>query len=183
MAQDTPQPEINLNGVDLETLTTVMAEVDRDPDRMDELAAYSRSCRVRWFNSFHSQSFTRDVPPNEYDEPEWLGGTNQGMAASEAVLGAIGGCIATGFVANAAVRDVEVRELEIDVEGEIDLPSFFGIRGENPGYKDVSVTIYVDCDADGDLLDEIAFRAVDLSPVVNTVREPVGLEYEVKDTG
>ncbi|MFB6362220.1 MAG: OsmC family protein [Halobacteriales archaeon] len=181
MADDGAQVE--LNGVDLETLTELMAEVDRDSDRLDELSDYSRSCRVRWLNSFHSQAFTRDVPPNEMDEPEWLGGTNQGMAASEAVLGAIGGCIATGFAANASVRDVEINELEVDVEGEINLPSFFGLSGESPGYESVDVTIYADCDADDDLLEEIAFRAVDLSPVVNTVREPVDVDYEVKDTG
>lgn len=176
------QATVDLNGVDLETLTSLMAEVDRDPERLEELSDYSRSCRVRWLNSFHSQAFTRDVPPNAMDEPEWLGGTNQGMAASEAVLGAIGGCIATGFAANASVRDVEIRELEVDVEGEINLPSFFGLSAESPGYESVSVTIYADCDADADLLEEIAFRAVDLSPVVNTVRDPVDLEYEVEDT-
>lgn len=176
------QTELELNGVDLETLTEQMAEVDRDPERRDELAEYTRSCRVRWLNSFHSQAYTRDVPPNEFDEPEWLGGTNQAMAASEAVLGAIGGCIATGFAANASVRDVEINELEVDVEGEVDLPSFFGLRDGNPGHEEMSVTIYADCDADDDLLEEIAYRAVDLSPVVNTVRNPVDLEYEVEDT-
>lgn len=174
--------DVELNGVDLQTLTGLMAEVDRDPEQLGDLAEYTRSCRVRWLNSFHSQARTRDVPPNEFDEPEWLGGTNQAMAASEALLGAIGGCIATGFAANASVRDVEVRELEIDVEGDVDLPTFFGLRDGNPGYEDVSVTIYVDCDADDALLEEIAHRAVDLSPVVNTVREPVDLDFEVEDT-
>lgn len=174
--------EVELNGVDLETLTGLMAEVDQDPEQLEDLAEYTRSCRVRWLNSFHSQARTRDVPANEFDEPEWLGGSNQAMAASEALLGAIGGCIATGFAANASMRDVEVRELEIDVEGDIDLPTFFGLRDGNPGYEGVTIQIYVDCDADDDLLDEIAHRAVDLSPVVNTVREPVDLDYEVTDT-
>jgi hypothetical protein len=38
----------------------------------------------------------------------------------------------------------------------------------------------VRCDAEGPLLDEIAYRAVNLSPVVNTVRHPVQVDYEVK---
>ena len=71
--------------------------------------------------------------------------------------------------AQASLREVTVHELEVAVEGTIDLPTFFGIREGNSGYQRLRVTLYVRCDAEGPLLDEIAYRAVNLSPVVNTV--------------
>ncbi|HEY8449418.1 MAG TPA: OsmC family protein [Bacillota bacterium] len=177
---DETRAPIKLNGVDLQTVVNLAASMDVDSARAAELSQFRRSVRVRWVNGLHSQAYTREVPPHGYDEPIWLGGSNLAMAASEALLGAIGGCIAVGFVANASLREVRIDELEIDVDGTIDLPSFFGIRDGNPGYEQVRVTIYVKCDADPALLDEIAWRAVELSPVVNTVRRPVELTCSVK---
>src|SRR5438132_1940885 len=170
----------SLNGVDLTTVVNLASRIDANPDVARELSAYARRVRVRWVDGFHSQAYTRDVPPHGYDEPEWLGGKNRAMAASEAVLGAVGGCIAVGFAAQASLREVTVHELEVAVEGTIDLPTFFGIREGNSGYQRLRVTLYVRCDAEGPLLDEIAYRAVNLSPVVNTVRHPVQVDYEVK---
>lgn len=172
---------VKLNGVDLQTVVRLATEIDSDESKAGELASYSRRARVQWTNGFFSQAHTRDVPPHGFDEPSWLGGTNAAMAASEALLAAVGGCIATGFAANASLREVEIHELEVEVEGEIDIPSFFGIRDGNSGYKNIRVTIYANCDADPELLDEISFRAVQLSPVVNTVKSPVAVDYVVKD--
>lgn len=176
-----PKTSIEINGVDLATVTDLAAEVDRHEERADELGEHTRSARVRWVDGFHSQAYSRGTEPNTFDEPEWLGGKDRAMAASEALLGAIGGCIATGFAANAALREVEIHELEIKVEGEMDIPSFLGLGDGDSGYDQIRVSIYVDCDAEGELLDEIAFRAVDLSPVTNTIRDPVDVEYEVDE--
>ncbi|GEM_PF-1499936 len=171
---------VKVNGVDLPTVVDLATRMDSDPRYAEEMSRFSRRARVRWIAGLHSQAYTRDVPPHGYDEPEWLGGTNKAMAASEALLGAIGGCIAVGIAAQAALREVTVDELEIDVEGTIDLPAFFGIRESTSGYTAINVTIYIKCSAEGPLLDEILYRAVNLSPVVNTVRQPVDLRYTVK---
>jgi len=154
--------------------------MDSDPRYAEDMSRFSRSVRVRWVNGLHSQAYTRDVPQHGYDEPEWLGGTNTAMAASEALLGAIGGCIAVGIAAQAALREVTIEELELGVEGTIDLPAFFGIRESTSGYTRIDVTIYIKCNTEGRLLDEILYRAVNLSPVVNTVRQPVDVRYSVK---
>jgi uncharacterized OsmC-like protein len=169
-----------VNGVDLATIVDLATRMDDDPRYAEEMSRFSRRTRVRWVTGLHSQAYTRDVPPHGYDEPAWLGGANAAMAASEALLGAVGGCIAVGVAAQAALRDVTIDELEIDVEGTIDLPAFFGIRDSTSGYTRIDVTIHIKCDAEGRLLDEILYRAVNLSPVVNTVRQPVHLEYAVK---
>lgn len=173
-------PDPTRNGVDLRTVVRLAEAMDSDARHAEELSRYSRSARVRWVQGFHSRAFVRDVPPHDYDEPDWLGGSNAAMAASEAILGAVGGCVAVGFAANASLRDVTIRELEVEVEGTIDLPSFFGLREGNPGYQSLRMTLFVDCDADDALLQEIVHRAVDLSPVVNTMRNAVDVQHEVK---
>jgi len=171
---------VTVNGVSLPTIVGLATRMDSDPNYAAEMSRFSRGVRVRWVAGLHSQSYTRDVPSHSYDEPEWLGGTNKAMAASEAVLGAIGGCIAVGVAAQAALREVTIDELELDVQGTIDLPAFFGIRENTSGYTKINVTIYIKCNAEGQLLDEILYRAVNLSPVVTTVRQPVDVQYSVK---
>src|SRR2546428_5798422 len=92
---------LSLNGVDLTTVVNLAAQMDTNPELAQELSGYARRVRVRWVDGFHSQAYTRDVPSHTYDEPAWLRGNNRAMAASEAVLGAIGGFIATDFPADA----------------------------------------------------------------------------------
>ena len=74
-----------LNGVDLTTVTNLAARMDADPGYAKDMSQFSRSVRVRWLDGFHSQAYTRDVPPHGYDEPEWLGGKNRAMAARATV--------------------------------------------------------------------------------------------------
>src|SRR2546427_11518460 len=142
----------SLNGVDLTTVVNLASRIDANPDVARELSAYARRVRVRWVDGFHSQAYTRDVPSHTYDEPEWLGGKNRAMAASEAVLGAIGGCIATGVAANAALREVAIHELEIEGEGAINPPSVFGIPGGHPGDTRSPVASYAPREAHPTLL-------------------------------
>src|SRR2546430_17568666 len=108
----------SLNGIDPTKVVNLASRIDANPDVAREVSAYARRVRVRWVDGFHSQAYTRDVPSHTYDEPEWLGGKNRAMAASEAVLGAIGGCIATGFAANAALREVAIHRSEERRVGE-----------------------------------------------------------------
>lgn len=175
------EADVTLNGVDLETLTQLAAEVDTDPERAADLGETDASARVQWRAGFNSQGYSGDAPPHAYDEPEWLGGTDAGMPAREALLGAVGACVVTGFAANASLRDVTIHELEVEVEGHVDIPSFLGLGDGDSGFEELEITINVDCDAEGKLLEEIALRAVDLSPVVNTVQKPVDVDYEVEE--
>lgn len=54
------------------------------------------------------------------------------------MLHALASCIAVGFVYNAAARGIEVRSLELDVEGELDLRGFLGLSDQvRPGYQNI----------------------------------------------
>ena len=78
-------------------------------------------------------------------------------------MSAVGACVATGFVAQATGRGVKVESLEVQVDGKLNLPVFFGLAEGNPGYDEMAVTVYAQTDAAPDVLQEIYDKAV--SPV------------------
>src|SRR2546428_10788886 len=133
---------LSLNGVDLTTVVNLAAQMDTNPELAQELSGYARRVRVRWVDGFHSQAYTRDVPSHTYDEPAWLGGKNRAMAASEAVLGAIGGCIATRLAADAALREGPRHPLAIQGAGPDQPPSLFRLPAGDPGDTPSPLTRY-----------------------------------------
>src|SRR3989442_3891336 len=110
---------LSLNGVDLTTVVNLAAQMDTNPELAQELSGYARRVRVRWVDGVHSHAYTRDVPSHNYDEPAWLGGKNRAMAASEALVGAICGCIANSLAANSALPHVPVPAPWIQWDGTI----------------------------------------------------------------
>ena len=71
----------------------------------------------------------RDFAPTPSDEPN--GARRRGHGAPnpvEQLLGALGNCLAVGYAANATVAGIELRDLRIDVKGDVDLHTFLGLR-------------------------------------------------------
>src|SRR2546427_10000580 len=58
-------------------------------------------------------------PPHtvSMDEPTLLGGSDTAPNMVEMVLGAYGCCLTTGFVANAALRGIELERVDLELEG------------------------------------------------------------------
>jgi uncharacterized OsmC-like protein len=80
------------------------------------------------------------------------------------------------FAAQATARGVAVESLEIDVEGDIDLNGFFGLRPVPSGLSDVKLGFRVESDADEATLREILDAARSHSPVFDSVTRPIGVE-------
>lgn len=172
-----------LNGVSTTQLVETIEAIQGQPD----LARFQFRARNEWQSGGHSrttiQGFhgagredeSRTEPfVLEGDEPPVLLGTNRGPNAVEAVLHALASCIAVGFVYNAAARGIEVRSLDLDLEGEIDLHAFLGLSDEvRPGYEGVRMAYRVDCDATPEEVDELCAHVQRTSPVLDILRNPV----------
>ncbi|MPY84493.1 MAG: OsmC family peroxiredoxin [Actinophytocola sp.] len=77
---------------------------------------------------------------------------------------------------NAAAQGIELRGLEFDLEGELDLHGFLGLSDEvRPGYSDIRVTCRVDSDAPAEKIDELCAHAQRTSPVLDILRNPVNV--------
>ena len=178
----------SVNGIDIETLMGTVNAIKDDPD----LGA----CRFRASNSWlggnhnrstvtgfygakqniaHKQTFTMDA-----DEPAILAGNDEGANPVEHLLHALASCLTTSMVAHAAVRGIEIEELESSLEGDIDLRGFLGLDMNVPkGYTEIRATFRVKArPEDIDRIHELAR----FSPVFNTVTQgaKVAVHVELK---
>ena len=121
------------------------------------------------------------------DEPEMLCGTDTAANPVEMVVQAYGSCLVIGFVMNATVRGIKVESIDVELEGEIDLPGFLGLEAPEeygmdklPGYKNVKTVIKVKADADEAALQAVLADVVKTSPVGLTLSRPVALETKLE---
>ncbi len=174
-----------VNGVDLDTLMGTVNAIQADP----ELGA----CRFRASNAWlggahnrssvtgfygakqemqHKQTFRMDA-----DEPAILAGNDEGANPVEHLLHALASCLTTSMVAHAAVRGIEIEELESQLEGDIDLRGFLGLAPDVPkGYTNIRAKFQVKASPeDVSRIRELA----SFSPVFNTIANGAKVDVEV----
>lgn len=82
------------------------------------------------------------------DEPSTLGGNNEGPNPVEYLLGALAGCMNVTAHQVARELDLDVRNLEITIDGDLNPAKFMGKSDESrAGYEEVRVDISADVDA------------------------------------
>ncbi len=162
--------QVRLNNLDIEKIQALVKEMQENPQLYQDMANSGWNTRVQWQGGFQHSVFARELAPTTFDEPAEVAGGDRGLSPHEAVMSAVGACVATGFVAQATSRGVKVESLEVQVDGKLNLPVFFGLAEGNPGYDEMDVTVYAQTDAAPDVLQEIYDKAVGLSPVLNTVQ-------------
>jgi uncharacterized OsmC-like protein len=122
-------------------------------------------------------NYIRNLPAHIIDEPPQLLGDDTAPNPTEALLAALGSCIAVGLQANAVARGWNVRGIEVELEGDINITSVWGTGDLSPkplGLTAVRMKVYLDIDgATPAELDELVAHAAKWSPVFNTVRNPV----------
>jgi len=122
----------------------------------------------------HKQPFTLDA-----DEPPLLEGKDLGANPVEHLLNALASCLTTSLVYHAAVRGIEVEEVQSKLEGEIDLRGFTGLsRDVRNGYQKIKVTFDVKADATPEKLRECA----EFSPVYDVVSHGTDVELVINVT-
>ncbi|UCC44701.1 MAG: OsmC family protein, partial [Candidatus Zixiibacteriota bacterium] len=110
----------------------------------------------------------------EGDEPPILLGENKGPNAVESVLQALASCLMVGFSYNAAAQGINVKSIEFDLDGEIDLHGFLGLSDRvRPGYQGIRLTHRTDCDAPPEKVAELWEKVQQTSPVLDILRNPV----------
>jgi uncharacterized OsmC-like protein len=174
-----------INGVELDKLMATVNAIKAEPELGD--------CRFRARNAWlggnhnrttvkgfygarqemeHKQTFTMDA-----DEPEILAGNDEGANPVEHLLHALASCLTTSMVAHAAVRGIEIEELESELEGDIDLRGFLGLAMDVPkGYTNIRAKFRVKAKPeDIPRIRELA----SFSPVFSTITNGANVEVEV----
>jgi len=128
-------------GFNLPQLQGLIGAIEKKP----EVGNTVWKANTKWQkgNGFQSTAYIRDfsIP---MDEPPPLGGSNTAPNMVEVVLGAYGCCLTTGYVMNAALRGIELEDVQIELDGDLDLKGFFALDPDAlPGYTDVRAKVHL----------------------------------------
>ncbi|HPD48487.1 MAG TPA: OsmC family protein [Anaerohalosphaeraceae bacterium] len=175
-----------VNGLDIDVLKDTIDKIRQDP----ELAR----CRFHIINSWIKGNHNRTIidtwygarQENEHehmfeleaDEPPILAGHDQAPNPVEHLLSALASCVTTSMVAHAAARGIRIRQLESEVEGDIDLRGYLGLDADVPkGYTDIRIKFKVETEeADMDKLKSLA----EYSPVYNTLINGANVDIQIE---
>ncbi len=174
-----------MNGVNLDVLLETVGAIKADP----ELGGCRFRARNAWMSGTqnrttvsgfygakqdiqHLQTFEMDA-----DEPSILAGRDQAANPVEHLLHALASCLTTSMVAHAAVRGIEIEELESELEGDIDLRGFLGLSMDVPkGYTNIRARFRVKTSPENvSRLRELA----GFSPVFNTITHGANVQIDV----
>lgn len=174
-----------INGVELDKLMATINAIKAEP----ELGACRFRARNRWVTGNHNRTTVkgfygarqeidhRQTFTIEADEPAILAGNDEAANPVEHLLHALASCLTTSMVAHAAVRGIEIEELESELEGHLDLRGFLGLAIDVPkGYTDIRAKFRVKTKPEE--LSQIRELA-SFSPVFNTITSGAHVAVEV----
>lgn len=103
---------------------------------------------TKWEEDVRCSATIREFPAFTIDEPPELGGQDSSYNPVELVLAALGACQEIMYSAYASVMDIELKKVEVDVRGYLDLQGLFGM-GEDipPGFKSIKFDTRIESDA------------------------------------
>ncbi len=85
--------------------------------------------------------FTVDVGTGE-------GGNDAGPGPSVLERGSLGSCLAIACSQQAAVMEVQVEHIEVEIESDTDARGMFGIEDIDPGFQVVRYRIFIESQAE-----------------------------------
>lgn len=163
---------------------TTSAEIrPNDGDRSDAVRnVRTLTCRTVATARLRQRHHIRHLPPigsgAASPASETLLAEEEEPHPSEMLLAALGACVTASVQANAVVRGIPLRKLEVHTRGEVDPSSLWGgDRRPRPlGFESISIEVHVEADAPRDALRRLVDHAVLWSPVANTLHDPVHLD-------
>ena len=167
------------NGIDLELLQGATEMIREQP------AAGTVTIRTlhRWDDGFAVDGYAKEVEEAgevtartftfRTDWPPEIGGRDSGPSPGEALLGALGGCVAMTYITKAAARGVKIDELEVAIEARVDLQGAFELDSVRAGLLGVTITVGIRSDADDSILDELTQTTSRTSAVFDSLANPV----------
>ena len=87
----------------------------------------------------------------------------------ELILSALASCLTMGVTYNAAVRNIHVDSLHIDVQGDIDFRGYLGIPVERMGYHHIRINCDIKSSASNEEIAELMAYVQKTSPVLDII--------------
>jgi uncharacterized OsmC-like protein len=110
------------------------------------------------------------------DAPAGLGGVDAGPTAAESLVAALAGCLTSGIAANAALFDVPIAGIDIDMEADIDFRGLLGHdKSVRNGFSDIRYTVTIQSPAPEEKVRRCKETIDRKSPVGDTIANPVNI--------
>jgi uncharacterized OsmC-like protein len=177
----TAEPTI-VNGINVDDLFALIDSVKRDPAK----GKTNWHVKTTWQGQARSRAeiesygiggekvmrrFVFDI-----DEPCELGGSNSFANPQDHLIAALNACMTVGYVAQCAVRGIDLQSLAIETHGEIDLRGFLGIDPTVPqGYESLNFTVRIKGNATKEQFAEVHKAVMATSPNFFNLSQPVVL--------
>lgn len=160
-------------------LVNLVGEVQSNPEQADLVFSAS---------SMLVEGFVADVQIRDFqfisDEPESLGGADEGPNPVEYVLGALAACQEIVVKAHATVLGIDVSAVRVEAEGHLDLHGFLGLTDVRPGFERVKFTTTVATDeTDPEKLATLETLIFNHCPVLDVIQNRTEVQGEVKFNG
>ncbi len=166
---------MTINNVDLESVVGLVGAIQEDP----AVASTTWSAAVRWTGGFRSEARVRDFTPFPSDEPAGLGGTDTAPNPVEQLLAALGNCLAVGYAANASVAGIELKSVDVELSGDLDLQTFLGLAQGNAGFSSIRAEVSIEADASPEAITALHDKVTATSPVGHTLGRAIPLSIDL----
>ncbi|MFW6422203.1 MAG: OsmC family protein [Candidatus Bipolaricaulota bacterium] len=113
------------------------------------------------------------------DEPEHMGGSDEGPNPVEYLLAGLGSCLCIMARMTARKLRIDLDTVDVDVEGDIDLRGMQGAEGVRPGFQHIRAEL----ELEGDLSEEEKQKVLEMvrlsCPVDDSLSHEVNVEVDV----
>ena len=176
------------NGVNVQALLDAREALKGAP----EATKFTWRAACKWQNGTHSktdvQSFFglgqeqqhKTQTSFDADHPEIFASEDKGITPIEYVLVGLASCLTAGVAAVAQNRSVQLRSVESQLEGKMDIRGILGMDADvRNGYDDIKVTFKIDADAPKKDIEAIVAQSQKRSAVYDVITNPVNVTVEV----
>jgi uncharacterized OsmC-like protein len=176
------------NGVNVQALLDAREALKGAP----EAAKFTWRASCKWQNGTHSKANIngffglgqeqqhKTETSFDADHPEIFASEDLGITPIEYVLVGLASCLTAGVAAVAQNRGVQLRSVESELEGKMDIRGILGIDSDvRNGYDDIKVTFKIDADASKNDIEAIVAQSQKRSAVYDVITNPVNVTVEV----
>lgn len=163
-----------------DALTKTIAGIQQNPS----IANVVFRAETEWVDDVRCSATVRDFAPMTIDEPPELGGQDSAANPVELVLVALGTCQEIMYSAYAAVMDIQLDSVKVNVRGYLDLKGLFGLDADvPPGYKRITFETLIESPADDDSLRKLIETVEGHCPVLDILARPQSVSGTAKVNG
>jgi uncharacterized OsmC-like protein len=106
-----------------------------------------------------------------FDEPEQMGGTNQGVNPMSAALGVMGACQTIVAFMFAKQKGIDLQDFRVEVEGDMDMNALMNQNGNRTGFQEIRYKMVFKSDEDEKTLEDFSKFIENNCPVSDTFNQ------------